>query len=142
MSFLRGATRISADPSLRTEDLLDCFRRWMQARGSRDVQTMLAVAIAECSWKTAPDAKVMALLADLFYLLFSVCRNGVLPREKSASCFTILESEGPIKFVARDLGDWSRWMGETVRIVASKYREIAFGRDWESKRAKCFRKVI
>ena len=84
----------------------------------------------------------MASLSDLYYLLFSVCRNGVLPREKTGSCFSILESEGPIKFVGRELGDWSRWMGEIVRIVASKYREIAFGRDFESKRAKCFRKVV
>jgi hypothetical protein len=120
---------------------MDCFRRWMEARGSRDVQSMLAMAIAECSWKTAPDGRVLASLSDLFFLLFSVCNNGVLPREKSAAALTLLEAEGPIKFVPRQIGDWSRWIGEVVRIVASKYREISVGRDADQKRAKVLHKV-
>ena len=136
-----GTVRLRTDKAVRLEDLMEVFRQWLQARGTRDLQGLLRLTLSCTTWKTAPSAAVLSDLSDLYYLLFSCCPNTAIPRELLKCALEKLHLEAPIKFVGRELGDWCHAMGEVLRMVAADWRSLANGPHASAARQKCFRKV-
>jgi hypothetical protein len=143
MSLLRGATKLVQDRAVRVQDIMDCVTKFLSIRASRDLQSLLRDAIISTTWKTAPVGRILSQYHDFFILLFSICPNSILLRDKGVAALEAIEKEGPpIKFVARDTRDWCHAMWETIRQVASKYRCLVAGPQAAANRSKAFRKVI
>ena len=102
-----SATRLHPDPRVRTADIEEAVELWLQSKGSRDIQALLKFLMETSTWRTAPSAKVMAELSQLYCFLFAVCANGCIPKQKLVSALISLHMRDPIKFVGLDLKDWA-----------------------------------
>ena len=131
------APRRAPDAMISLAALLEALERWAVARGSRDVNTLLRPA-QRVTWKTAPQAEVLAAVADLFVGLFGLAPNGVLPSKKLSMSLEKWHEQSPVNFGTLTMAVWGPRTAELLRMVAAKFRLL---KDDATAKAVCLRKA-
>ena len=82
MLCVGGRSRTTANPHVTTSDLEKIIEEWLVEKGHRDLNTLFKELGMKVTWKTAPQACVLAMYATLFRLFAMVCPNGVIPGQR------------------------------------------------------------
>lgn len=130
--------RLTAPKEIGTSDLEGVLEKFMAARGSRDLWTLLASLRLGVSWKNAPRAQVLAEFVEFFKLFVALSPQGVIPSKKLALAFEATHRTRPTNFSGKDLAVFGDDLSSLVRCGMAKYRALVT--DGESHR-RCFAKV-
>ena len=110
----------------------------MAKRGTRDVSTLMKPLSDNITWRTAPSAKVMAAVWDLYDIMADTFPNTVMPPRLTALAFEKAHEKAPCNFTATATEHWANVMSNVLRCGFAKFREIA---DDDEVRNTCMRKV-
>ena len=101
------------------------FEGWLSEQdGDRHIKRLLSNACAGVTWKTAPEAKSLAAVSDLFVRLAGVAKNGTLPPKKTVQALQNIDADRRANYTSMDSEAWATEVGSTVRCVFGKYVDL------------------
>ena len=131
--------RLVADPDVSVADCVHSLEDWLRTRATRDITALLGDLRKGISvWKMAPSAALMASLADLFELLFTVAPNTVVKPSTLKMALVKMHRRAPVNYSSRELEDWAYDISADIRGLASKFKEVF---ECGDARARCLRKA-
>ena len=138
--LMQRQARLVARKDITVGGITRVIREWCERRGSRDIEKHLKLlAPPDCTWKTAPNARALASVSDLFALLFDIAPNTLLPPNMTKQSLKKEHENARLNFGNKSDDDWAYDMGGYIRCGASKFRELA---DDDVKLERCLRQAV
>ena len=124
MLCVGGRSRTTANPHVTTSDLEKIIEEWLVDKGHRDLNTLFKELGMKVTWKTAPQACVLAMYATLFRLFAMVCPNGVIPGQRLNMALGSVHKSRSINYSKMPDKDFIDWVSGLIRCTFSKYRDL------------------
>ena len=115
--------RVRADSSIGIADLMDPFKKFFTARGSRDLKKLLDCPM-DLDWKCVPQQRWLVRNIDLFKGLLTAAPNAVVTSRKLKDALKRLQEEGAINHTRKDNSDFYDWIDMKIRIGLSQLRDL------------------
>ena len=115
--------RVRADSNIGIADLMDPFKKFFDARGSRDLKKLLDCPM-DLDWKCIPQQRWLVRNIDLFKGLLTAAPNAVVTSRKLKDALKRLQEEGAINQTRKDNSDFYDWIDMKIRIGLSQLRDL------------------
>ena len=104
----------------------------MDGAGSNDLFRLFADLSANATWNSAPTTAIVPLarLEQFYKEMIKLCKNGMLPRRRLALALEQVDADQSTahpyrwNFASRSTNDAAEQLGATMRIGASKLRDL------------------
>ena len=118
------AKRLRPDDDVSVSGLQDIFERFMARRDSRRLKVLLD-PLRKVTWKTSPDACVLAPFVDLWSDFAKEIPNLVIQPTRLTQALAFCQEKSPINFGDESFDLFSIAIGVIIRSCLSKLRDIA-----------------
>lgn len=134
----RRKERLKADMTITAADIENMFENFMARRGSRDLNKILEKALEDMTWKTAPNASILADLSDLFSILVEKFPCAMMPPRFTTIALENCDKRCKCNFGNKTVFIWASEVSAIIRCGLSKLREL---QEDQTARDTCFKKV-